>query len=185
MTNSHTVIGFSFLEDVISPEEYATVYKMITDKWKGYFGDLLSDHKTYFPNEREVLETITVLALPVFERSPTGGSRKIILLEPKHLQPGGLPKMANLQVNVGKDEHGQIIYKHDPKHWASERLRTLQKIRFEIGADRAQWITDFGYAPWGRSSPRSFSRWPIPRAKERSRRATSIYAASSRKTVIR
>lgn len=146
-TNEHTVLAFSFLEDLIDKEDYKDVHEQICTKWKGYFSSLLGDKQPYsfYVGERERPEEKTILALPVFEKTDHGGSRKVLLLPPSYLQKDGLPKAENLRVKVGRDEFGVPIYEHRPEHEANARLRTLQRIRYEIGADRAEWL--YNYAP--------------------------------------
>jgi hypothetical protein len=147
MTNAHTVLGFSFLEDLIPEEELEEITEVISAKWKGYFSSLLGDKEVYSltGGTRERIEEKTILVVPVFEGDKSSGSRKILLIPPKYLQEGGLPKLANLRVNIGKDESGATIYRHVDNHPANQRLITLQNVRAEIGAadQRAKWLTNF------------------------------------------
>lgn len=146
LTNEENRIAFALLEKVLSEKQLKEDAPIIISKWRGYFSALLNndDALSNALGARDYPEDKVSLVVPVFEKSPTGGSRKILEIPSEYLMPEGLPTIDKLRVFTGRDDTGKAIYRHAPDHEASERLRTIQKVRWEISQNRAEWFSNYG-----------------------------------------
>lgn len=146
MTDGENPIAFEHIKKILSEKDFQKLHPVIVSKWRGYHSALLNndDVLSHSLGERGYPEERVSLVVPAFEKSPTGGSRKVLEIPAQYMQPNGMPDMDHVRVFIGRNNAGSAVFEHDPNHEASERLRTLEKIRDKISDNRAEWFTNYG-----------------------------------------